>query len=191
MTESLAGQTVEWRARADRAVQISLDRVAELDARILAGAVLGLDLTGMIAAGARIVTPDEAAALEGFARRRIAGEPVARIVRMKEFWGLPLQLSPATLVPRPDTETVVELALEIVRATTAARPSPAHRRHRHRFRRDPAGAAVRIAARKGVGTDISAERYKQHTTMQSISGSPIALNSWLATTPRGCRADSI
>ena len=51
-----------------------------------------------------------------YAQRRIAGEPVARIIGEKEFWGLPLQLSPATLVPRPDTETVVELALELLRA---------------------------------------------------------------------------
>jgi release factor glutamine methyltransferase len=51
-----------------------------------------------------------------FVRRRLAGEPVARIIGEKEFWGLPLQLSSATLVPRPDTETVVELALELLRA---------------------------------------------------------------------------
>ena len=47
-------------------------------------------------------------------RYRLAGEPVARILGTKEFWGLPLNLSPATLVPRPDTETVVELAAVVV-----------------------------------------------------------------------------
>jgi len=89
---------------------------AELDARILAGHVLGLDLTGLISAAQRQLTPDESARLAQFARRRLAGEPVARIVGEKEFWGLPLQLSAATLVPRPDTETVVELAMELMRA---------------------------------------------------------------------------
>ena len=89
---------------------------AELDARILAGHVLGLDLTGLISAAQRQLTPDESARLAQFAHRRLAGEPVARIVGEKEFWGLPLQLSAATLVPRPDTETVVELALERLRA---------------------------------------------------------------------------
>jgi release factor glutamine methyltransferase len=89
---------------------------AELDARLLTGHALGLDLTGMITAAQRQLTPDESARLEDFARRRLAGEPVARIVGEKEFWGLPLQLAPATLVPRPDTETVVELALELLRA---------------------------------------------------------------------------
>lgn len=93
---------------------------AGLDARLLTGHVLGLDLTGLITSAQRHLTESESARLEEFARRRLAGEPVARIVGEKEFWGLPLKLSPATLVPRPDTETVVELALELLRADGAA-----------------------------------------------------------------------
>jgi release factor glutamine methyltransferase len=89
---------------------------AELDARILLGAVLDLDLTGMIAQATRPLTSAEAALLARYAQRRIAGEPIARILGSKEFWGLSFQLSPATLEPRPDTETVVELALELLRA---------------------------------------------------------------------------
>jgi release factor glutamine methyltransferase len=117
--EAFAGQTVEAARRAltARLRSAGIDS-AELDARTLTGSVLGLDLTGMIAAAARILTDDEAERLEDVARRRIAGEPVARILGLKEFWGLPLRLSPATLVPRPDTETVVEAALEILRAET-------------------------------------------------------------------------
>jgi release factor glutamine methyltransferase len=90
---------------------------------MLVGAVLGLDLTGMITAADRLLDCGESRRLEDFARRRLAGEPVARILGHKEFWGLPLQLSPATLVPRPDTETVVELALEMLRNDgTSRRP---------------------------------------------------------------------
>lgn len=88
---------------------------AELDARLLVGAALELDLTGMITAANRALVSEELHRLEQFAQRRLAGEPVARILGHKEFWGLSLQLSAATLVPRPDTETVVELALEISR----------------------------------------------------------------------------
>jgi release factor glutamine methyltransferase len=120
--DAFAGQTIET---ARRALTAQLKRAsvdsADLDARILACAVLGLDLTGLIAAAARILNRDEAARLEGFARRRIAGEPTARIIGLKEFWGLPLRLSPATLVPRPDTETVVEAALETLRAESSRR----------------------------------------------------------------------
>jgi release factor glutamine methyltransferase len=114
---SFAGQTVETARRTLTALfrTNGIDS-AELDARILVGAALGLDLTGMIAAASRPLTPGESIRLEDFARRRLAGEPVARILGAKEFWGLSLQLSAATLVPRPDTETVVELALEMLRA---------------------------------------------------------------------------
>jgi release factor glutamine methyltransferase len=94
---------------------------AELDARILLGAALGLDLTGLIAQGARLLTETETSRLSQYAERRIAGEPVARILGTREFWGLPFRLSEATLVPRPDTETVVELALEIFRERQASR----------------------------------------------------------------------
>jgi len=112
-----AGQTVETarRALAARFKSAGIDS-AELDARILVGHALGLDLTGLISAAQRELDTDEFARLEAFAHRRLAGEPVARIAGSKEFWGLPLQLSSATLVPRPDTETVVELALELLRA---------------------------------------------------------------------------
>jgi release factor glutamine methyltransferase len=122
MTDSFAGQTVEAARRALTARFRSggIDS-AELDARMLVGAVLGLDLTGMITAADRLLDCGESLRLEDFTRRRLAREPVARIVGHKEFWGLPLQLSPATLVPRPDTETVVELALEMLRNDGASR----------------------------------------------------------------------
>jgi release factor glutamine methyltransferase len=122
--DSFAGQTVEAARRALTARFKSNDiDSAELDARILVGAALGLDLTGVIAAASRPLTSDETIRLDDFARRRLAGEPIARILGLKEFWGLPLQLSAATLVPRPDTETVVELALEMLRAA----PDPGRR----------------------------------------------------------------
>ena len=124
MIDSFAGQTVEAARRALTARFKSNDiDSAELDARILVGAALGLDLTGVIAAASRPLTSDETIRLDDFARRRLAGEPIARILGLKEFWGLPLQLSAATLVPRPDTETVVELALEMLRAA----PDPGRR----------------------------------------------------------------
>ena len=119
--------------------------------------MLNLDLTGMITDASRTLTPDEAARLETFARRRLAGEPVARILGTKEFWGLPLKLSPATLVPRPDTETVVELALEMLRAG-GAKDRPL------RIADLGTGTGAILLAllselpdATGIGTDISAE----------------------------------
>ena len=157
MTAAVAGQTVETARRAltARFRTHAIDS-AELDARILVGAALGLDLTGVIAAASRRVTAAEAARLEDFARRRLEGEPVARILGAKEFWGLPLQLSAATLVPRPDTETVVELALEMSRGAP-------HPDHRLRIADIGTGSGAILLAllselpdAYGLGTDVSA-----------------------------------
>jgi release factor glutamine methyltransferase len=153
---SFAGQTVETARRAltARFNAGSIDS-AELDARMLVGAVLGLDLTGLITAAGRRLTPAESIRLEGVARRRLDGEPVARILGTREFWGLPLQLSAATLVPRPDTETVVELALEMLRGT----PRP-DRRRRIADIGTGSGAILlallsELSDAYGIGTDIS------------------------------------
>ena len=110
------GKTVEAARRAltARLAAAGIDS-AELDARLLVGAALCLDLTGLVASAARPLDESEAKRLEALAARRIKGEPVARILGLKEFWGLPFRLSEATLVPRPDTETVVEQALAMMR----------------------------------------------------------------------------
>ncbi|RXH00345.1 peptide chain release factor N(5)-glutamine methyltransferase [Bradyrhizobium vignae] len=123
MSNPFAGQSIE-RARRTLAAQLKSAQLdeAELDARTLISAALGLDLTGLATQAARPLTAAEASRLAQHAQRRIAGEPVARILGTREFWGLPFRLSEATLVPRPDTETVVELALEIFRERQASHP---------------------------------------------------------------------
>ena len=75
---------------------------------------LGIDRAELIANGERALKPDEIEAIEALAARRLKHEPVARIFGCKEFWSLNLHVSPAVLVPRPETETVVEAALDIV-----------------------------------------------------------------------------
>ena len=115
---TFAGQSVEAARRALAArLKASCIESAELEARTLVGAALGLDLTGLVASATRLLGSVEADRLDDFTRRRLAGEPVARILGKKEFWGVSFKLSEATLVPRPDTETVVEQALEILRAS--------------------------------------------------------------------------
>jgi len=163
--QSFAGQTVE-NARRGLTARLTCGGIcsAELDTRLLIGAVLGLDLTGMIIAANRLLSPDESTCLEGFVRRRLGGEPVARILGTKEFWGLPLKLSAETLVPRPDTETVVELALEMLRANPAAnspRNLPRNRSWRIADLGTGSGAILLALLRelpdaRGFGTDISA-----------------------------------
>ena len=86
----------------------------DLDARILIGHALGLDHTALVRAAERALAPTEVDRIEALVARRLDHEPVARITGVKEFWGLPFAVSPAVLVPRPETETVVEQALAAI-----------------------------------------------------------------------------
>jgi release factor glutamine methyltransferase len=101
------------RALADAFRRADLDS-PELDARLLAGHALGLDHTELTLDGDRSLGDSAAQKLAALAARRLGREPVARILGVKEFWGLPLRLNEATLVPRPETETVVEAALAAI-----------------------------------------------------------------------------
>ena len=78
-----------------------------LDARLLIEGSVGVEN----ADPDLLLSAEALTRLEGFAARRIGGEPVWRILGEREFWGLPFRLSPATLEPRPDSETIVETAL--------------------------------------------------------------------------------
>jgi release factor glutamine methyltransferase len=82
-----------------------------LDARALVAHVLGLDHAALASQSARPLTVAQAQAIGSAAERRLGREPVARILGEKEFWGLSFKLNAATLVPRPETETVIEAAL--------------------------------------------------------------------------------
>jgi len=86
----------------------------DLDSRILVGHALGLDHAALAAAATRKLGANEQSAIAALASRRLTGEPVARILGYKEFWSLPLRVDAATLVPRPETETVVEAALAAI-----------------------------------------------------------------------------
>ncbi|MBQ0822559.1 peptide chain release factor N(5)-glutamine methyltransferase [Microvirga sp. HBU67558] len=97
-----------------RTLQEAGFETAALDARVLLLTALGIPATDLITRPDVPLSPEEAGMLSGLARRRLAHEPVARIVGTREFWGLPFRLSPETLVPRPDTETVVETALALL-----------------------------------------------------------------------------
>lgn len=87
---------------------------AALDARRLAAHALGLDGAGIVLAAGQPVDPAGAQAILAMADRRIAGEPVARITGRRGFHTIELEIGPATLDPRPETETVVEIARALV-----------------------------------------------------------------------------
>jgi release factor glutamine methyltransferase len=82
-----------------------------IDAQALLAHVLGKNRAWLAAHAEDALSREQAATFEALARRRRDGEPVAYLTGSREFWGLPLAVSPAVLIPRPETETLVEVAL--------------------------------------------------------------------------------
>jgi release factor glutamine methyltransferase len=117
-TDSLARTQTIGTARRALAIAFraaGLDSPA-LDAQLLIGHALGLDRTALLSNAERKLGTAEADAVAALKARRLAREPVARITGVKEFWSLDFTVTPATLVPRPETETVVEAALTAIDA---------------------------------------------------------------------------
>lgn len=114
MTEPTIGAA--WRDVRDRFRGAGIE-TPDLDARLLAEAAFGLDRLALVLNEQDRVDATGLARLDALARRRLGGEPIARILGHKEFYGLDFTLNAATLVPRPETELLVELALDALRAT--------------------------------------------------------------------------
>jgi release factor glutamine methyltransferase len=95
---------------------------AEIEARWLVGAAVGCDTTALLVHRDRPIGAEATARLDSWLGRRLAGEPVERLTGTAFFFGLPFVLTPATLVPRPDTETLVVATLERLAADRRRAP---------------------------------------------------------------------
>ena len=130
----------------------------DLDARLLVTETLDVPTAQLIANPRRRIPPDLADALDARAAERLAGRSIGRILGRRAFWSLDLRLGPATLEPRPETETVVELALSLLQ--------PVEVRARIADLGTGTGAILlailseRMNA-SGVGVDISEEALKE------------------------------
>ena len=103
---------------AARLAAAGLDQPA-LDARILVGHALNLDRDHLLTRADQPVPVEAGLRLEALVMRRLAREPVSRILGRREFWSLDFTLAPETLDPRPDSETVVEAALALTPVSDA------------------------------------------------------------------------
>lgn len=92
-----------------------------LDAQVLLAHVTGRDRAWLAARADELLAEEFEAPFAALVARRQAGEPIAYLTGTREFWGLPLLVSPAVLIPRPETETLVEIALERLPADRALR----------------------------------------------------------------------
>ena len=113
--------TVDVAAALAHARTLGVDR---LDAQLLLARALGRSRSWLLAHGDATIDAAPWATLRGEFARRAAGEPLAYVLGEKEFHGLLLQVTPDVLVPRPDTETLVDWGLELLRTRLAERATP-------------------------------------------------------------------
>lgn len=126
-----------------------------LEMRILASHALALSRVQLITQSERPFSGAEALRLENLMRRRLAGEPIAYLVGEREFFGLPFSVTPAVLIPRPDTELLVELALQ---------------------RLPPAGRMVDLGTGSGaIAVAIAHQRPDAHVTALDASAAALAV----------------
>lgn len=128
-----------------------------LEAKLLLAHVLGRDRAWLAAHADEAVTREQAKTLDALARRRREGEPVAYLIGRREFYGLDLEITPDVLIPRPETELLVELALA----------------------RLPADLEVRVldlgTGSGAVALAIAAARRKAHVVGADVSSPALAL----------------
>ncbi len=105
---SIAGQLTEARQRLAAAGTES----PGLEARLLVGHLLHMSSAGMIAHGDRALSVAQTEAIRNLVRERASGRPIAYLLGQREFWSLPLQVDERCLIPRPETELLVERALQ-------------------------------------------------------------------------------
>ncbi|MDR0211223.1 MAG: peptide chain release factor N(5)-glutamine methyltransferase [Pseudomonas putida] len=102
-----------------RDAQLPDSPTARLDVELLLAAALGKSRSYLHTWPERIVSSEAAETFAGYLARRRAGEPVAYILGQQGFWKLDLEVAPHTLIPRPETELLVEAALELLPARPA------------------------------------------------------------------------
>ncbi len=90
------------------------DGTPRLEAEVLLAHILGTPRTHLIAWPDKRLSTRQQASFQALIRRRLQGEPLAYLTGQREFWSLPLMVTPATLIPRPETERLVERALELI-----------------------------------------------------------------------------
>jgi release factor glutamine methyltransferase len=115
-----AAEPASIRQLLEQATGLLPSDTARLDAEVLLAHALGKARSHLHAWPEKALSAEQQVQFQQLLRARIRGEPVAYLTGQREFWSLPLGLNPATLIPRPETETLVSLALEIIPVNSTA-----------------------------------------------------------------------
>ncbi|MGL5007809.1 MAG: peptide chain release factor N(5)-glutamine methyltransferase [Plesiomonas sp.] len=113
-------RTDQWLAQASERLAVAGSESPQRDAQVLFCHVTGKNRSYILAFPEYLLSEEYLHILGSLLERRLQGEPVAYIVGEREFWSLPLEVSAATLIPRPDTECLVEIALTLLPDTPCA-----------------------------------------------------------------------
>lgn len=149
-----------------------------LETRLLLAAASGLSEASVIAFPERMLPHEAEARFKAYVARRQKGEPVAYILGRKEFYGLELAVEPAVLVPRPETELLVELALQrefaslVDLGTGSGAIALALKRHRPQARIvavDASAAALAVAQRNALRHGLAVE-FRQGRWFEPLAG---------------------
>jgi release factor glutamine methyltransferase len=131
-----------------------------LDAELLLGHVLGVGRATLLAEPESQVSQAQSAVFAGLIERRARGEPVAYLRGLKEFYGLALSVDERALIPRPETETVVERALALIAERLTSSPRPADAQPLLVWDVGTGSGAIPVALavecrRRGYGRDVA------------------------------------
>jgi release factor glutamine methyltransferase len=165
------------------ALQEAARRIDASDARLLLAYALGVTRSHLVAHADRVLASAHEAHFARLVERRAAGEPAAYIVGEREFWGLALHVTPAVLIPRPETELLVERALALL--PEAAAPEVLE------LGTGSGAVAVALARERPrariVATDVSAEALEVARANAERHGARIAFahGDWLAPVAQG------
>lgn len=157
---------------------------AQIDAELLLGAALGATRAGLYAWPERVLSPSEQSRFESLLERRILGEPVAYILGEREFWSLRLRVTPVVLIPRPETELLVETALSLPQAEAGAGPLrvadlgtgsgaialalASERPHWQIVATDQSAAALQVASDNAIGLGIHNVSFRQGSWCEAL-----------------------
>lgn len=139
-------------ARVDALLRAASEKLPRAEAEILLGHALGRDRAWLFAHATDAVEAPAAAAFDALVARRVAGEPVAYITGSRGFWTLDLNVTPDTLIPRPETELLVELALARIAVDAPARIAD--------LGTGSGAIALAIASERPLAAVIATDEYK-------------------------------